>query len=206
MKIAVIGASGRTGIEFVTAALEAGHTVRAGVRGYHTLQQDKKLEVVECDALDEAQVRSLIRGVDVVVSTLGHIKGCPDFLQTDAMRLLNHCMLRENVSRVISLTGTGVRQAGDVITLWDRLLNLSISIIDPKRVRDGIEHARVLQESSLEYTIVRVLKLTDGKVAGFNLKDNGPVAPLTSRATVARAMLEALRDDTWVHKMPIVGR
>ena len=56
--------------------------------------------------------------------------------------------------RLISLTGTGVRFPGDKITLIDRILNLSISIIDPKRIKDGKNHVTLLKNSDLDWYVM----------------------------------------------------
>jgi NAD(P)H-binding len=205
MKLAIIAANGRTGIEVVAAALAAGHQVRAGVLGQNTLPTHSSLEIIGCDATDPKQLSQLIAGCDAVVSLIGHVKGSPPSVQATAMKLLIPTMKKQGVRRVISLTGTGVRQPGDRIALFDYPLNIAIRIIDPNRVKDGIDHATVLQESELDYTILRVLKLTNGRLQKFSLKEHGPAKLSTSRKTVAKAVLQVLTEDSFKQQMPIIG-
>jgi putative NADH-flavin reductase len=157
MRIAVIAANGRSGQAFVEAALSAGHTVRAGVRGKNHLKPHPNLTIVECDATDEAQLNNLLLGQEAVASFIGHVKGSEPNVQTVAIQKVVDVMKASSVKRLVSLTGTGVRFPGDKISLIDRFLNLSISIIDPARVKDGKNHVEVLKSSDLDsYTSTQV--------------------------------------------------
>ena len=96
MKIAVIGASGRSGREFVNKALIAGYHVRAGV--FSTRIPDaKNLEIVSCNATDVNQMQQLISGCDAVVSFIGHVKGSPKSVQTNAIKNAIEAMKKENI-------------------------------------------------------------------------------------------------------------
>jgi putative NADH-flavin reductase len=205
MKIAVIGASGRSGQAFVRLALEAGHAVTAGVRGPHTLGSHPSLKVVICDALVAADLKNLVTGQDAVVSLLGHVRGTPADMQTNAMQLLVEAMDQAGVKRLVSLTGTGARQSGDQISIIDRMMNLSIAIIDPKRVQDGINHLQVLKASNLDWTVIRVLKLTNQKAGKFTLSSHGPAKSFISRASVAQAILQTLNDNSFLRQTPIIS-
>ncbi len=204
--IAVIAASGRTGRVFVEQALAAGYSVRAGVRGNDVFAPHERLEVIQCDATNRADIERLISGCDIVVSLIGHGRKSPKNLQTIATQHILDAMRAQGIKRVISLTGTGARRAGDTPSYIDRLATFAITTIDPNRVKDGIEHAAVLAASDREWTIVRVLKLTNGKHRGdvrFSL--TGPAELLTPRRRVAAAILQIIEDDSYVKQMPIVS-
>lgn len=205
MKIAVIGANGRTGRCFVDRALRSGHEVRAGVRRHNPFVAHDRLTVVPCDATVRDQVGTLIDGCDMVVSLIGHISHSPPRVQTEAMKVLVAGLSDKGIKRVVSLTGTGVRQSGDTITLIDRLLNAAVTVVDPDRVRDGIEHAAVLSASDLEWTIIRVLKLQTLRPRPYMLTAHGPTKPFVGRAEVAEAILEVLEQHTFVGQMPMLS-
>lgn len=204
MTIAVLAASGRSGRAFVSAALDAGHVVRAGSRSGQLNFTRENLTVVGCDATNPQQVAALIRGADAVVSLIGHDRRSPAFVQSDAMRVLIAAMGEAGIKRLISLTGTGVRLPGDKIDLVDRFLNFAIAKIDPKRIKDGLEHAVILQDCPLDWTIVRVLKLSPGPSRRFVLAEHGPSQWLTPRAEVAQAILQVLADGSFIRQMPIL--
>lgn len=206
MKIAVIAANGRTGKLFVERALAAGHQVRAGVYRTNNLTPHDRLEVVTCDATNETDVVRLLTGQDAVVSFIGHVKGSPAWVQTDAMRTVLGAMAKTGVRRIVSLTGTGVRVPGDEITLMDRVLNLSISIIDPARVADGREHVRVLRQSDMDWTVIRVLKLQNTRPRPFTLREHGPTKLYVSREEVAESVLQVLADASFITRAPIISR
>lgn len=206
MKIAVIAANGRSGKAFVDAALANGHQIRAGVHGSHAFQPHPALEIMECDATNRDQLQQLLAGQDAVASFIGHVKGSAADVQTNAMQCLVAVMKELGMTRVVSLTGTGVRFPGDHITLVDRILNVSISIIDPARVADGKHHVQVLQASDLEWTVIRVLKLQNTTPQPFSLREHGPTKWYVSRQDVAQAVLQVLEQHSFVRQAPIISR
>jgi len=206
MNIAVLAANGRTGKKFVEQALANGHTVRAGVYGGNDLAPHTNLHIMQCDATNEAQVAALLHGQDAVVSFIGHVKNSPPSVQTDAMRTLAVIMAQLKIRRVISLTGTGVRFAGDKVTLVDRLLNMAVSVIDPARVKDGRNHAEILKKSDLDWTIIRVLKLQNVAPKPFKLTPHGPTKWYVGREEVSRAVLQVLEENSFVLQAPIISK
>lgn len=205
MKIAVIAASGRLGRIFVEEALQAGHKVRAGVRGENYLTPHENLEVVTCDATNLDDLRSLVRGQDVVVSAIGHVKNSPPNVQTVATQNIISVMNELDIKRFVDVTGTGVRFAGDKISLVDRVLNIAVRIIDPKRVKDGRTHQDVLINSKVDWTTIRVLKLQNVQLKPFELKLHGPTKWYVGRREVARAILQVIEQGTFVKQAPILS-
>lgn len=207
MNIAVISANGRSGHAFVAAALAAGHTVRAGVYGHHTLpEHHHNLTVMSCDATSLEDITHLIHGADAVTSFIGHGKTALPTVQTDAMDRAVQAMKRQNIARIVSLTGTAVRRKGDRISLVDRLVNLGVMVWDPARIRDGRHHLELLEHSSLDWTVIRVLKLTHSPARPFSLRAHGPTKWFTSRQEVAQAVLQVLEDSSFVGEAPIIGK
>ena len=206
MKIAVIAAQGKSGQAFVHAALNAGHTVRAGVLGKAPFDPHERLEPVQCDAMEAKDVANLIKGCEAVVCLIGHVKGSPHQLQAETMQVIDTCMREAGIKRLVSLTGTGVRIEGDHPSKSDKILNTVLGKIDPDRIADGVAHVQVLRQSSLNWTVVRVLKLTRGKPRKFHLTMHGPAKLLTSRREVAQAILQVLASDDFIHELPIVSR
>lgn len=205
MIVAVIGANGRTGRQFVQAALEAGLTIRAGVRGPHDLFDHPNMVIVACDALSKREIRDLIQGSDAVVSLLGHGPGVSATVQKTATEYTLAAMKEFGIARFISLTGTGVRMPGDKPGLMDRLGNWVISSFEPERVRDGVAHAHVMMQSDRDWTLLRVLKLTNGKHDGQPiLAANVPSEMFTPRARVAAAILQLLGSPEYIRQAPVI--
>ncbi|MCW1907927.1 MAG: SDR family oxidoreductase [Candidatus Saccharibacteria bacterium] len=205
MKVAVLGASGKSGRAFVAAALAAGHEVTAGVRRQNPFKEQPNLRVVTCDVTIKDQLSATVMGQDAVVSLLGHVRGTPANMQTDAMKLLAEVMEQAGVKRLVSLTGSGARQPDDIISLIDRVMNASIGLIDPKRIQDGVDYIKVLQSSALNWTVIRVLKLTNQKAGNFTLTEHGPAKTFISRASVAQAILQVLSDQSYIKQCPVLS-
>lgn len=206
MRIAVITANGRLGAIFVEEALAAGHAVRAGVRGESELAPHSNLEVVQCDATHPEELRKLLKDQQVIVSALGHIKGSAVDVQTIATRTILEVMQEQGIKRFVDVTGTGVRFPGDKIGLVDVLLNLAVKIIDPTRVKDGVDHVRLLQTSNIDWTTIRILKLQNVTAQPFELLLHGPTKWYVGRQEVAQAILEVIEKSSFIKQAPIISK
>lgn len=206
MKIAVIGADGRSGKVFTEAALQTGHTVTAGVHSNNPFKPRANLTVLECDATNLSQVTALLQGCDAVVSLIGHTKHSTSNVHTEAIKTVIATMQALGLKRIVSLTGTGVRMPGDKITLADRLSEIGIRIIDNARVTDGKNHAELLMKSSLDWSIVRVSKLQGNHLGRYALLDNGPAKTPVSRKEVADAILKILSDTEYIGHAPMISK
>ncbi|MFT5436637.1 MAG: putative NADH-flavin reductase [Ulvibacter sp.] len=195
MKICIFGADGRTGREVVKSAKAKGYEVTPF--SYSDGQ----------DVMDYEAVRGAIAGCDAVISTLGHIKGSDPLVQTKGISNIVRAMKELGLRRVLSMTGTGARVVGDKPSLVDRFLNFGVNIVDPDRINDGVEHVKVLQESGVDWTIVRVLKLSksDAEVKDYKLTDYGPAELLTSRKKVAKVLVDLLDDKNSYGKLPVIS-
>jgi hypothetical protein len=204
MKIAVIAAQGRSGQAFVKEALVAGHDVAAGIRGDSPFERHDRLNTFQCDATNIEQVTRLIDRADAVVSLIGHVKGSTDFIQSDATKTILRAMEVAGVKRIVSLTGAGVWVPGDRFEKPIKLLNTISSRLGVKRFDDGIRHVELLHASSTDWTVVRVLLLTNGTPGKFRLTPHGFAKIPTPRREVAKAILQVLERQSFVHDHPVV--
>lgn len=206
MRIAVIAANGRLGKIFVEAALQAGHSVRAGIRGEHSLAPHPQLEVVVCDATNLDDLKLLFLDQEIVVSAIGHVKGSVHNVQTLATEALVSVMGELHIKRFVDVTGTGVRFPGDKVTVVDSILNLAVQIIDSDRVRDGQDHQEVLKKSNLDWTTIRILKLQNISERPYALTSHGPTKWYVGRSEVAKAMLQVVEEGIFIKQSPIISK
>ena len=205
MKIVVFGASGKTGRVFVRLAHEFGHSVTAVVRSTSSYDVPAKVKVVVCDLTIQKDVDNAIARQDAVVSFLGHGKNTPPLLQTNAVQAILRAMKQHKVTRVLSLTGDGVRMPGDSVKFIDWCMNAAINVIDHNRIVDGKMHVQALQQSTVDWTVLRVLKLTNGGSQPNILTLHGPAKILVSRETVAQAALDLLEHKGFVQQAPVIS-
>lgn len=209
MKLTVFGASGRTGRPLVEQALRAGHEVTAFVRDPAKLGiSHEKLRVVSGDVKSNPEkVSEAVAGADAVLSVLGQTKGSPKDLQTAGTRNVVAAMREHGVRRLVSLTGAGVADPRDEPKLSDRAIVFLLRRLQGDVLRDAQEHARIIQESGLDWTIVRGPMLTEGEKKGeyrVGYVGKGSGARI-SRADVADFMLRQADDDAYLHQAPMVS-
>lgn len=191
MKILIIGAYGRTGRILV-----------------NRLQQSHQVVAFEGDAADVNNLENQLNDCRVVVSVVGHVKGSNPNVQTIICQNLVNAMPKHNIDRLVSLTGTGVRYPGDKISLVDRILNFAVFRLDPNRVIDGRNHAKVLEGQKLvKTTVLRVLKLTNMPPSrNWRLSPHGPAKLFVSRHDVAEAIDKIITEDIYVNQAPIIAK
>ena len=171
MRIAVFGATGRTGRLIVQDALVQGHEVVAFVRSVGKLfeQQNRDhpaLSHVEGDVRDAAAVARAVETADVVVSALAPVKGQP-MVQTDGTVNIVNAMREHGVERIVSLTGAGVDAAGDPPRpLGGRVVKGVMGLVAGGILEDGQAHADALYASDRDWVVVRPPRLTDKPATG----------------------------------------
>lgn len=110
MRVAVLGASGRTGRRVVELALAAGHGVTALVRDPARLPlDDARLRVVAGDVLAADGAARAVRGSDAVISALGvPDAAAPGTVLSDGMRRVVRAMRALGVGRILAVGSAGI--------------------------------------------------------------------------------------------------
>jgi putative NADH-flavin reductase len=208
-KLALFGATGKTGRHFLADALDEGYQVKALARDPASLTEETpSLTIVRGDAMNEADVREVIKGTDAVISLLGQDKQSDPWLQTQAIQHIIQAMQQEGVMRVISLTHFGVAaSAEDEPGLLDKVMRYGMRLLIPKVYHDGIAHADYLQAANLRWTIVRAPILTDEPERGYYRIGSIGVnsGHQISRADLSAFLLTLLADEPYEQQMPVVS-
>ncbi len=167
-KIALIGATGKTGQQFLKQALAKGYTIKALVRNPDKISQKSHLlELVKGDVLDYNTVNKTIEDCDLVVSLFGHVKGSPEWLQTNGTENIIKAMKHNGLTKIISLSGGGLPfPEKDQPKFPDKMIRFIMKLAVPKVLNDAVRHAEVLKNSGLDWVIVRGPRLTDGEKKG----------------------------------------
>jgi putative NADH-flavin reductase len=209
MKIALFGATGQTGQCFLDIALEKGFEVKALVRSPEKMSQKNiKLEIHKGDVLNLNDVKQVVESTDIVVSLFGHVKGSPEWLQTNGTKNIVQAMKDTNVNRIISLSGGGLPfPEKDEPKFADKLIRTIMKIAVPKVLYDAIKHHEVLKESGLKWSIVRAPRLTNDKATGnYRVGWVGVNASTKiSRADLAHFILSQVKDEKFNFQMPFVS-
>jgi len=216
MRIAVFGATGRTGRPLLDQALDRGHEVVALVRdpaGLPSVVRDNdRVEVIEGDAYGGDGVDRTIGGdgdpVDVVVSVLGQTSEGPDDLLTEAGRHVLAAMDAHGVERLVTLVGAGVREEGESVSLGGKVMGAMLKLLARSVLEDARDHVETVGASDTRWTVVRAPRLTEGTHTGAFRHGTDfalGVRDAAARANVAEFLLDCLEDDLYVHELPKIA-
>jgi putative NADH-flavin reductase len=205
MNIVIFGASGGTGRELVRQALGRGHAVRAFVRNPAALAMAQaKLKIVKGDVMDYGSVEEAIQGTEAVLSALGVRALRKTTILSDGTKNIIRAMEKFGVKRFVCESSLGVGDSrGQLGFLFNYIL---MPLFLGKIFKDKEVQERYIQESRLDWIIVRPARLTDGPRtgvyrSGFSSGEPSIKAKI-SRADVADFMLEQLTNNTYVRKTP----
>ncbi|KAB2582127.1 hypothetical protein BS297_27320 [Rhodococcus erythropolis] len=203
MKIAVFGATGPTGRQFINTALERGHSITALARDGKRIQDIAGIHVIEGDALNPEDVDAAIVGQDAVFCSLGLsaagsrsevVNVC-----TTAIEYILSANARHNIERFVVMSTHGVGDSHDnspyVTRLWDIM---GERLIDKERMED------VLTQSQLPWTVVRAPRITDDPpTTNYRVGHliDIPVGGSISRTNLTEFVLDELTFPQYSHEL-----
>jgi len=207
MKIAVFGATGRTGRPFCEQALERGHEIVVHARSPDRVPfTDDRVTVVEGDAYTGDGVSEAVEGVDAVVSVLGQGDGSPDNLLTVAGDYITDAMTEAGVSRFVTLVGAGVREDGESVSLGGKMMGVLLKLLARDVLEDAESHVESIRETNLEWTVIRAPRLSEGDPMGtYRAGEIDLGFDAIDRGDVSQFILDCLEDNRYVREMPKVG-
>jgi uncharacterized protein YbjT (DUF2867 family) len=201
-RLLIVGATGGTGRQLVTQALERGYVVTALVRDPSRLQVDHpQLTVTQGDVLDEDAVEAAVRGQDAVLSALGHKRFFyPTRILSEGTGNILRAMDTHGVPRLVCQTSLGIGDSAGRMGLYYTFF--VIPVILPFYFWDKTRQERMVAGSDVEWVIVRPAVLTNGGKRGRCRHGRHAGSFLLtvriSRADVADFMLNQLASDTYL--------
>ena len=206
-RLAVFGATGRTGRHVVEMALGRGFEVTAFARDPAGLDDPDRVRVIEGDVTtDPAAVAEAVRGQDVVISALGRGQSFKsEGLMEKASSALVDAMEKEGVKRLIYTSAFGLGDTREGVPFLSRLFRDTMlrDIYADKEAGEAL-----VRRSNLDWTFVHPTGLTNGPVtrtyrAASRLTLRG--LPTISRADVAHFLLSQVDDDSYVRKTALIS-
>jgi putative NADH-flavin reductase len=203
VRLLVFGATGATGQQIVMQGLQQGHELTVFVRNPAklTLRDDRLRVVVGSVPEDADAISAAVGGQDAVISALGVRNSLKSGnLISHSMRTIVPAMERQVVRRLIFTSAFGVGDTRRDAPLLPRIM-YRVLLTDIFADKADAEH--YLRESSLDWTLVYPVLLTNGPRTGQyrvgeRLRLRG--LPMISRADVADFILKQLQDPTYVRK------
>lgn len=203
LKLAVLGATGGTGLELVRQAMERGHSVTALVRSPERLKGFRdRVNVTQGDLLNSSDLEQAIQGHDAVLSGFGPrvpvSKAEANLLERFA-RALTTALPAARVRRVI-VESVAFLFKDSVLPPAYLLGRLFFS----RTVADASAMEQVFANTDLDWTMVRPPELTDRPYTGKYRVREGHLPRFglkVSRADVADLMINLAETDGAIRKV-----
>jgi len=185
--VIIIGANGQTSAEIIPRLLAQDDVkLTLFLRRANRLQhlRSERVTIFEGDATNIASLKDAIRGQDIVVSTMGGMD-----LDVKAENIVR-AMKDAGVRRIIAISAGGIYdELPEPFNSWDKSM---VAQYRPVNLRT----AEVFEQSSLTYTVLRPVWLTDKPAEVFQLTKKGESfkGTETSRASIARCVADIVQD------------
>ncbi len=208
-KILIIGATGGTGRQLVSQALEQGYEVTAFVRNPARLDvSHPRLTLAQGDVIDVESVSAAVRGQEAVISALGHKRFFyPTRILSRGTNNILRAMEQHGVRQFICQTSLGIGDSAGRMGLYYTLF--VIPCILPFYFWDKTRQERAIAASDREWIIVRPAALNN-RGARHQVR-HGPgignylVTVKVSRADVAEFVLDQLDASSYLRSAPGVS-
>lgn len=218
-KVAVLSATGRTGVWIVKEALNRGYAVNALVRAQSSLDiEHPDLTLVKGVPTSATDLKQAMQGCDAVLSALNisrktewwlwsKLSSSPTFLSEVAEKIVAVAKTI-GLKRCLIVTAWGTGETKEDIPGWFRFFidftNIGVTYRDHERQEE------IWKKSGLDWTVVRPVGLTndtDEKAIQVLLesKSTQPDKLTISRREVAKFMLDALQNECYIQQKPIIS-
>lgn len=204
--VVVFGANGRVGRAVVKRLTSDGYAVTAFVHRATRFARSETVTVVHGDIHDASAVKKAIKGTDAVISTLGSWGTPTQDILTSGMANIIPAMKKHRIRRIISLTGAEARASGDHLGVIHKVAHLGASLLADKILKDGESHIIQLEQSDLDWTVVRspVMRANGATNYRFSMTRPFPWATV-HRQVVADAMVDQLVETQFIGKAPFIS-
>lgn len=197
MRIAVFGATGKTGIEIVQAAIDKKIKVnafsRSSILPEILVKSDVKIFQGTLDSIED--INKVNHSCGAIVISLGPRPPYSDIFCENATKLIIQSAEMNNINRIICITGAAVGRDLKNCSWIFRIIARMLYKNNPKLAEDRIKQDEVIGNSRLNWTIVKPPRLTLGK-AFNNLKVGEDVfiglMSRIARKSLARFVIEEI--------------
>jgi uncharacterized protein YbjT (DUF2867 family) len=209
MRITVFGSTGHVGLLFIERALAEGHSVVAYARSPQKITiQHPQLTVIRGDLTEAEKISAAIQGSDAVVSVMGPVGYQDALIFAPAYRLIIASMKAQGVKRLIALGTPTVRDGADRFNVLFEAMIIAVGLIIHKGGEDIATVGRLVRESGLSWTMVRVPLLRNAHATGrvtTGAFGNGVWWPFITREDFVDFLLTQLTDRTYIGYAPAIS-
>ena len=203
IKVAIIGGAGKAGKYLVQALLAKGFHLKVLLRTTEII--DPLVEVVKGDVKDLSTVRSLLQGCDVVISTLGQPKDEP-LISGIATDHIITVMREFKITRYIFIAGITIDIPGDKKSAYTMEMSAFMKRSFPEVVADKQKAFELLQESNIDWTLVRLPFIVETATKGTIAVDPEDCpGDHINTVDLADFLVEQIFSKVYVRKAPFIA-
>ena len=201
MRIAIAGATGRTGRLIVQHALSNGHTVQALARQALSALSVSGLTWVLGDIDDIASLKQMIDGSDAVISAVGPR---PD--RTNVCSVATSHLIDAGAPRLLVISGMGVTLPGDQKSFVDKAVSRVVRLLSPQVFADKEFELEILQRSAIPWTAARIGALSDsGEIKPVKADAHRPPGFAVNTGSLAAFCVSEIEKGQFVRQAPFVA-
>ena len=163
MKLTVFGASGPTGQQLVSQAVDRGHEVTAAVESTAPESRFRSaVDVVEVDVYAGDNIETAVADASAVCTVFRHTKSTPADYMTASGRHVLDAMESAGVRRYLTVVPATVQHDGEQRGLVESIACTLLKLLRPTVVADAADHAADVTSRDLDWTVVRTLRVGEG--------------------------------------------
>lgn len=194
MRVIVFGATGKTGRHTWQNALEQGHKVTAFGRSVDKLDSGEGLSTFKGDVFDADAVAEALAGHDAAVVCLGSTNLKDKTTLSAGTKNIVDAMVGHDGKRLVIISAAGVGESWKQIPWTSRIL---FKTMLRNLFADHEAQEAIVQQSPLDWTIVRSAVLNDKPATGtYTPTNTGPIKRI-SRADLADFLVTQVTDSTY---------
>ncbi|EEK78847.1 NADH-flavin reductase [Bacillus cereus] len=205
-KIAILGANGKAGKYLVNEALKNGYEVKILTRDSNNMRvTNENLEAIIGDARNFSSIRKLLKGCRVVINAVGQPKN-ESYLFSTVTKHILEAMKEFEIKRYILISGGSLNVTGDQKGMVNKIGATLFKLFLPKMMQDKYEELQIIQSSEVDWTIVRLPFVMEGKGIG-KIKESLVDMPgiKIHNSDIAPFVIKQINSGRYVGKCPFIS-
>ncbi|MGG0198852.1 SDR family oxidoreductase [Bacillus anthracis] len=205
-KIAILGANGKAGKVLVNEALEKGYQVKILTRNStNTEKINKNIETIIGDARNFSTIQDLLQGCSAVINAVGQPKNESYIFSTVTKHILE-AMKESKIKRYILISGGSLNVTGDQKGIINKIGATLFKLFLPKMMQDKYKELQIIQNSEVDWTIVRLPFVIEGNGIG-SIKESLVDMPgiKIQNGDIAPFVIKQINSDRYVGKCPFIS-
>ena len=205
-KIAILGANGKAGKFLVNEALEKGYQVKILTRNStNTEKINKNIETIIGDARNFSTIQDLLQGCSAVINAVGQPKNESYIFSTVTKHILE-AMKESKIKRYILISGGSLNVTGDQKRIVNKIGATLFKLFLPKMMQDKYKELQIIQNSEVDWTIVRLPFVMEGKGIG-KIKESLVDMPgmKIQNSDIAPFVIKEINSERYIGKCPFIS-